>query len=82
MPKIEGFERFSEIFNVEQRREQSMKLDTISNTTIRLKNEGYAVSEHALRLWVKRGEIPAIRSGNKSLLLYDTVVKYILEKAS
>lgn len=59
-----------------------MKLDTISNTTMRLRSDGYAVSEHALRSWVKRGEIPAIRSGNKSLLLYDTVVKYILEKAS
>ncbi len=33
-----------------------------------LKEDGYNVSEYALRLWVKTGELPSRRIGNKFLV--------------
>jgi len=40
----------------------------------RLKADGYNVSEYALRLWVKTGELPSRRIGNKFLVSYNNAV--------
>ncbi len=42
-----------------------------------LVSEGINVSEHALRSWVKSGQIPVKYSGKKALLLYSDVLKFL-----
>lgn len=42
-----------------------------------LVSEGIHISEHALRSWVKNGEIPAKYSGKKALLLYSNVLAFL-----
>lgn len=43
----------------------------------RLHSEGYAVSEYALRQWLRTGAIPARKAGNSFLLYYPNVLRYI-----
>ena len=43
----------------------------------RLQEEGYLISETALRNWVKVGCIHAFYHGKKALILYDDVLAYI-----
>ena len=40
----------------------------------RLIAEGYAISEYALRQWVKAGRIPAVYSGTKAYITYSNVL--------
>lgn len=35
------------------------------------------VSEHALRIWVKTGVLPAVYSGNKALISYSNVLNLV-----
>ncbi len=44
---------------------------------MRLISEGYNVSEYALRMWVKKGIIPAVFTGHKALIAYDNVVEVL-----
>ncbi|MBR2132560.1 MAG: hypothetical protein IJ955_08535 [Oscillospiraceae bacterium] len=50
------------------------KVGTIRQIHRRLVQEGYGVSEYALRQWVKMGELPAVYAGNKALISYDNVL--------
>lgn len=59
-----------------------MKIDTIPNTAARLQSEGYNISEHALRAWIRRGDLQSLKVGNRSYLLYDTVIHFLISNAS
>lgn len=50
---------------------------TIRKTVERCRDEGIPLPEKALRRLVKNGDIPAIKSGNKSLLYFPNVLKFI-----
>ena len=43
----------------------------------RLRAEGYALSEYALRQWVKAGCVPAVYSGTKAYITYASVLAVI-----
>lgn len=51
------------------------KVGTIRQVHQRLVQEGYQISECALRKWIKEGKLPAIYSGNKALISYDRVLE-------
>ena len=50
---------------------------TIRETVTRAKEEGIPISETALRRWVKSGAIPARKAGNKQLIYFPNLVKYL-----
>lgn len=49
------------------------KVGTIRQIHHQLVCNGYQVSEHALRLWIKQGSLPAVFSGTKALISYERV---------
>ncbi len=53
------------------------QVGSIRQIHMRLISEGYNISEHALRIWVKNGVIPAIFTGHKALIAYDNVVEVL-----
>lgn len=57
------------------------QVGTIREIHRRLVQEGYQVSECALRRWIKEGKLPAVRTGNKALISYNKVLE-ILEGVS
>lgn len=57
------------------------KVGTIRDIHKRLNNEGYRISEHALRMWIKRGDLPAVYSGTKALIAYANVLELLGTKA-
>lgn len=50
---------------------------TIREAVARAKNDGIPVSEYTLRAWVRSGEIQARKAGNKILLYYPNLIKYL-----
>lgn len=50
---------------------------TIREAAMRAKEEGLPVSEYALREWVKNKDIPSRKSGNKTLLYYPNLIKFL-----
>lgn len=50
---------------------------TIRETVARAKEEGYPISETCLRAWVRSGSIPVRRAGNKQLIYFPNLVKYL-----
>ena len=50
---------------------------TIREAVQRAKAEGLPVSEYTLRQWVRTGEIPARKVGQKALLFYPNLVRYL-----
>ena len=54
-----------------------VQLGSIHDIYQRLQEEGYLISETALRNWVKAGYIHAFYHGKKALILYDDVLAYI-----
>ena len=50
---------------------------TIREAVERAKTEGYPVSEYALRQWVNTGAVPVRRIGQKALLYYPNLIKYL-----
>ena len=50
---------------------------TIRQAVERLKADGLPLSEYALRLLVKRGAIPVRYAGQKALIYYPNVIRYI-----
>lgn len=50
---------------------------TTREAIARAKAEGIPVSETALRRWVKTGAVPVRRAGNKQLLFYPNLVRYL-----
>lgn len=43
----------------------------------RANDDGYSISEYAVRLWIKRGQIPARKVGNAFLLFYPNLIKFL-----
>lgn len=50
---------------------------TIREAVQRAKADGIPVSEYALRQWVRLGVIPTRKVGQKALLFYPNLVKYL-----
>ena len=50
---------------------------TVREAVARAKAEGLPVSEHTLRGWLKTGAIPARTAGQKYLLYYPNLVRYL-----
>lgn len=50
---------------------------TIREAVQRAKTEGMPVSEYALRSWVKTGAVPVRKIGQKVLLYYPNLVKFL-----
>ena len=50
---------------------------TIREAVQRAKNEGMPVSEYTLRHWVKIGAVPVRKIGQKALLFYPNLVRYL-----
>lgn len=53
------------------------KAGTIRQTIRQLQQDGYQVSEYALRRWVREGIIPSVCSGAKRFITYANVVEYL-----
>lgn len=50
---------------------------TIREAVQRAKADGLNCTEYALRLWVRTGAIPARKVGQKALLFYPNLVRYL-----
>lgn len=50
---------------------------TIREAVQRSKADGMPVSEYTLRQWVKSGAIPVRKVGQKALLFYPNLIKYL-----
>ncbi len=50
---------------------------TIRETVKRAKAEELPISEYTLRLWIKNGVIPVRRVGQKVLIFYPNLVRYL-----
>ena len=50
---------------------------TIREAVARAKAEGLPVSEYTLRAWIKGGAIPVRTAGQKALLYYPNLVRYL-----
>lgn len=50
---------------------------TTRETVARLREDGYRISEYALRSWIRTGAIPARQIGKKSLLYYPNVLAFL-----
>ncbi|MBR5267068.1 MAG: hypothetical protein IKU20_02585 [Lachnospiraceae bacterium] len=50
---------------------------TVREAVARAKADGLPVSEYALRGWIKAGEVPSRKAGNKILLYYPNLIKYL-----
>lgn len=50
---------------------------TVREAVARAKAEGLPVSEYTLRGWLKTGAIPARTAGQKYLLYYPNLVRYL-----
>lgn len=54
-----------------------MKVGTIRQIHRALLQNGYHVSEYALRQWIRSGKIPAVYSGNTAYVPYEKVLSYL-----
>lgn len=50
---------------------------TIREAVQRAKNEGLPVSEYTLRAWVRSGAVPTRKVGQKALLFYPNLVRFL-----
>ena len=50
---------------------------TIREAVQRAKDDGLPVSEYTLRMWIRSGAIPTRKVGQKSLLFYPNLVRYL-----
>ena len=50
---------------------------TIRQAVQRAKADGIPVSEYTLRRWIKTGAVPVRMIGQKALLYYPNLIKYI-----
>ena len=53
------------------------QVGTIRQVRQRLLDEGFFVSEHALRQWVKAGILPAVFVGSKALISFTNVISIL-----
>ena len=57
-------------------------IGSINQIHRRLNENGFAVSKRFLRQLVDSGQLPVMRSGNKVLLNYDSVVELLLTRTA
>ena len=50
---------------------------TIREAVQRAKADGLTISEHALRSWIRVGAIPTRKVGQKALIFYPNLVRFI-----
>lgn len=50
---------------------------TIREAVQRAKADGLPISEYSLRTWVRNGTIPTRKVGQKALLFYPNLVRYL-----
>lgn len=50
---------------------------TVREAVRRAKQDGFGISEYALRNWIRTGAIPVRKAGAKILIFYPNLVKYI-----
>jgi len=50
---------------------------TIRAAATRARDEGLPISENALRVWIKRGEIPVVKAGVKQLVYYPNLLLFL-----
>lgn len=50
---------------------------TTRETVDRLREDGYRISEYALRCWIRTGAIPARQIGKKALIYYPNVLAFL-----
>jgi len=50
---------------------------TIRQAVDRAKDEGYPISEYALRAWVRSRQIPTVQAGNRALLYYPNLLRFL-----
>ena len=50
---------------------------TIREAVQRAKTDGLPVSEYSLRVWIRTGAIPVRKVGQKALLFYPHLVRYL-----
>lgn len=50
---------------------------TIREAVQRAKADGLPVSEYSIRMWVRTGAIPARKVGQKALLFYPNLLRYL-----
>lgn len=50
---------------------------TTRETVDRLREDGYRISEYALRNWIRTGVIPARKIGKKFLIYYPNVLSFL-----
>lgn len=67
------------IYYICNRREDNtvVQTGTIREVRQRLIENGFHVSEYALRRWIKTGVLPAAFAGNKALISYTNVIKLL-----
>ncbi len=53
------------------------KTNSIRQTVAALREDGIAISENALRRWVKEGQLPALYSGSRAYLWYPNVITFL-----
>lgn len=60
----------------------NIKVGTIRQILKALRENGYNISENALRQWVRSGKIPSVHSGNTAYINYDAVITYLSKAAA
>ena len=50
---------------------------TVRQAVERSRQDGFPVSEYTLRQWIKTGVIPIRKAGNKALIFYPNLLRYI-----
>lgn len=43
----------------------------------RAKNDGYNISEYAVRQWIKTGSVPVRKVGNAFLIFYPNLIRFL-----
>ena len=51
--------------------------DTIRGTARRARAQGLGITECAIRRWVKTGDLPCIRSGNRMYVSWSALLAYL-----
>lgn len=53
------------------------QMNTISGTASRARSEGYPITDYMLRRWIKKGDIPYVRAGQKYLIYYPNLLSFL-----
>lgn len=54
-----------------------VSLASIHNTALRCEQEGVGLTESAIRRLVKSGDIPSVQIGNKALVHWDNLLRFV-----